>query len=426
MTSDWLLPQKNSIRRLNALSLLTGQIRLRTRYGLGILNELVTAEGEILDEDVTVTFAPSREMTFRAGDGRLIDNVLELVQSEADRASSSASCMKPIYTKAFGYTSSASDQSYVFDLHSLLSGTSGLPHNTYITGSDKGISLLARPISVKVSEGQYMEFEPSSITVDEVLAVCRQRHADMSKTDIVWGLKSPDLLYQPASGRLTRKGSTIEYRLCDLLSGESYLPLSTLDGTLCLESRVDIVTTHSVAGFGAGTPLSAVVGRWRIGRDTMGGSKLYTAHVLHNDDILSSRQSIPTYKGIVTRTNLIVKWFDGHVMCFAQNTSAEYVITLLFRLKRLNSPIEHGVSFRRTDGTNTLPHTVVSFNKMDGIQQGARDVLVLLYPHTRPVFIDEWTPESSKKIYGLKEDADEAEKEQRARASVWTAGKIRF
>lgn len=429
MIDDWFgtkIPIK--VRRVSALSVLSGQTKLKTRHGLGIENELVSREGDVLDEDIEVTFnGEYTPLLFRAIENRLVDNVLETVRIKNDMLSSSNTCVKPIYTAPRGHVSAPGSQLYVFECTDLLSSSpqAQLPHNVYVAGNDKGVPILARPVSIHMHGDEYMHFEPNIVTVQEVLSLCKKRYDALTRAHMLWGIRSVKAALQPPAGRFKRVGNYLDYRLCDLLSGEAFLPIEKSGKSLVLTSDVKIRTTNSCHEFTRGTNLTDILSRWRVANDTHCRSQTNAACVLDVEDVLAGRQLLPTYRGVVTRTNLVLHWITGHTICFPVNTLSEYIVTALFRLRRANNPIKYKYNFL-DGGERVKPKAVYSYEDIQGISEGEEDVVITLAPNVFPLLIRRWykSPPNPNLASG-KKAADDAEREYRAKASVWTSGRIK-
>lgn len=351
-------PIKIDYEEVTARQLLSGQVTLPYRYGQGMLNKIVIKDGLILSKNVKVSFAPYKEeLFFHVRDRLLIETILELVRNKLDQLTSHGHCIKPLYSKPKGFIGESGrpdNPLYTFELDSIIKGNSvSLPYYLYINNSDgstlaNAIPVLARRINIHVYDDVYLQFKPNNITIPEVISICKSKF-EQSKALIYntyWGLYN-DEPNQPCGGVFKKTLYDYEFKLIDLLSRKSYLPVTKLQGKYYLSQNISIGTTGGEYKFSVNTPLETLWNKWKtISADTeCKCSEIYTNLCIYRvESILDGTEVLPSVKGVVLKKKIVVK-LGENVLCYPSNTLIQDILWTLHRIFKSNNTTASKYSF---------------------------------------------------------------------------------
>jgi hypothetical protein len=427
-------------RIVDAHSLLAGRVHLAYNLGQGMLNELCVKEGMVLDENIQVVFRNyNTHLFFHKKDRILLDRVIELVQSKYDELTSHGVCMKPIYSRPKGFVSTSgkgNTEVYTYELTDILEGRAALPYYLYTMNPDGGripdaVPVLARKINIHLYDDVYHKFEPMSITVAEVIDLCRKKYEELRPLilNIEWGVSSDTQLIQQAKGRFLRGLKSIDFKLLDLLTRQAFLPITLSQNSVLLNTTVGIVVGEDKHIFEKDTELKTI---WNIWRPTAPDSSGPTdrlkgsAYVYTPSDILDDRVPLPVAKGLITSSNIVIKYEGDSVLCFAANTLLQDLLWTLHRLRKGNNPIEYNFSFIHRDTTKRVRPSKVykSFLRIkEDYSNIISDNIVLLIDETiMPLAIPSGTDTSeAEAVYSrIQKQLNNKKKEEFGKFKLWT------
>lgn len=403
---------------VSARKILSGQVKLPSRYGSGILNELVVKEGEVLSGNVKVLFAPYKEtLFFHIRDRLLVETVLSLVRHKYDDLTSNGLCIKPIYSRPSGYIHESGTKDhllYTYDLTSLISGRkASLPYYLYVNNADGGelpaaVPILAHRVNVHIYKEVYLQFKPNNISISEVIDICKLKYEDSKEIiqNTYWGIEEGQTI-QPLKGRFKRQLSHVDFRLSDLLSHKSYLPAECIAGKYYITQPITILTATTSYPFENGTPLTTLWNKWK----TLSGdtdcvcSQKYTNLCIFNASLLAKNEEIlPSIKGLVTSHRVVIEFTNDTVLCYEENTLIQDILWNLHRLNKGNNPDKykytfiHRISKQRVRPTKVYKNIFLLLEDFDDTI--TENCLLLLDPSCMPMPIPNGTTvREAEKVY---------------------------
>lgn len=430
-------PVTVSYRPVEARKLVSGQDTLKTIYGTGTLNELVVKEGDVLNENIRVVFRPYKgEILFRKTDRVLIDRVLEVVQAQYDKLTSSGVCVKPLYSRPKGYKSSSgsgSGEVFIYEIIDLLAdGKVSLPYYLYTKKNDGtalggAVPILARRIRVRIHGNVYSEFKPGNVTVSEVIDLVKKRYEEYKPVilNTRWGLLNTKDMRQPPRGHFKRTLSGIEYQLSDLLTGKSFLPVSITGSSVVLSDNVTVCTTIDRYQFARGTDMTVLWTKWTPrGPDTSCecGRSLRGLCILDPNLLITGKDKLPTAKGLVTDQKVIVEWSTKDVLCFDKNTPVEHILWTIRRLRRSNDPERFEHKFVGPDMRTHSPDQVVDDDGELVFEQDLpNSILIRFGPSLTPLYLHNGMKgRDANTVYQrLRKEANDSRNRNMGKAHMW-------
>ena len=409
-------PIKIFYRTVSARKIITGQESLKTRYGTGLLNELVVKEGDLLDENIKVTFLPYKDkLYFKTNERLLVNRIIELIQFKLDKLTSSGTCIKPLYSRPKGYKSvsgNGNDEIYIFDAKDIIySKKVSFPYYLYTkhgNGSTMGeaIPILARRIRVRIHENVYSEFKPGNITINEVIELTKARYEEYKPAiyNLKWGIVSVKETSQPARGKFKRTLKNIEFKLVDLLMSKSFLPVH-VSKNIILAENVVIYTTTQRATFKKGTSINILWDKWTPrcpDTDCECGKKLLNLCIMDPNKILTAKDKLPSAKGLVTNQRVVIEWSSKDVLCFDNNTSLDHILWSIRRLRRANDPFRYNHKFINSKFKQVLPDVIIDDRDFLFKEDVSKNILIRYAPDTMPFFIERGTTKNNANELYLK------------------------
>jgi len=402
-------PIQIEYRVISARKLLSGQVKLPSRFGSGMLNELVVKEGEVLSANVKILFTPYKEtLFFHTRDQLLIECVLELVRNKYDSLTSDGLCIKPIYSRPSGYTHESGSKDnllYTYELDSVLSGKrASLPYYLYVNKADgsklpSAVPILAHRVSIHVYKDVYLQFKPDNISISEVIDICKMKYEECKPIihNTCWGIEDGQLM-QAHKGRLERTLKGIEYRLLDLLSHKAYLPAERISGKYYLSKEVVVHTATSSHHFPNGTPLTTLWNKWRTlsGDTSCVCDQKYTNLCIFNASRLADgKETLPSIKGLITSHKVVIKFTDDSVLCYKENTLIQDILWTLHRLNKGNHPVEKNYTFIHRESKRRVRPTKIYktvFQLLEDFgDRVTENCLILIDPSCMPMPIPQGT-----------------------------------
>jgi len=312
-------PIQVDMLKVQARDLLSGKVFLPTRYGMGIYDELHIREGDLLDSNVQVSFHPYKDtLFFHKKDNMLVVRILELIRNKSDQLMSGGMCVKPLYSHAKGFRNKSSKGDiYTYELTDLVSNRQNvtIPYYLYTRNPDgshlsSAVPILAHEIRIHVLGDTYLKFKPNSISIPEILDLCRLKFKEMEPRilNIQWGLKDKKSIIQSATGNYQRSLHGLSFHLADLLSGDSFLPIEKRDGHYYLSQAILIVVSDSSIPYPANTPMSELWSRWKPisgDSDCICNNKYDNLCIFRSEPLFNGDELLPTIRGLVTDLSLI-------------------------------------------------------------------------------------------------------------------------